>query len=83
LKLKGKLAQYGKRIFNLTGTGMKSPNRAIKQNRCVFHTMGMDTKLSDYTKRSSTIQQIYSGSHVLKKESWLGLGEKQNITLEK
>jgi NADP-dependent alcohol dehydrogenase len=48
LKLKGKL-QYGKRIFNLTGTEDEIANEAIK-TVAFFHTMGMDTKLSDYTK---------------------------------
>jgi NADP-dependent alcohol dehydrogenase len=33
---KGKLAQYGKRIFNLTGTEDEIANRSHQQNRCVF-----------------------------------------------
>jgi NADP-dependent alcohol dehydrogenase len=49
LKPKEKLAQYGKRIFNLTGTD-EIANEAIAKTVEFFHTMGMDTKLSDYTK---------------------------------
>jgi NADP-dependent alcohol dehydrogenase len=44
------LAQYGKRIFNLTGTDDEIKNEAIAKTVEFFHTMGMDTKLSDYTK---------------------------------
>jgi NADP-dependent alcohol dehydrogenase len=47
---KKKLAQYGKRIFNLTGTDDEIANEAIAKTVEFFHTMGMDTKLSDYTK---------------------------------
>jgi NADP-dependent alcohol dehydrogenase len=47
LKPKEKLAQYG--IFNLTGTDDEI-KRAIAKTVEFFHTMGMDTKLSDYTK---------------------------------
>jgi NADP-dependent alcohol dehydrogenase len=50
LKPKEKLAQYGKRIFNLTGTRYEIANEAIAKTVEFFHTMGMDTKLSDYTK---------------------------------
>jgi NADP-dependent alcohol dehydrogenase len=45
---KGKLAQYGKRIFNLEGTDDEIAKQSIK--RLNFHTMG-GYKLSDYTKR--------------------------------
>jgi NADP-dependent alcohol dehydrogenase len=43
------LAQYGKRIFNLTGTDDEIQTRQSLKVE-FFHTMGMDTKLSDYTK---------------------------------
>jgi NADP-dependent alcohol dehydrogenase len=48
--LKPKEKQYGKRIFNLTGTDDEIANEAIAKTVEFFHTMGMDTKLSDYTK---------------------------------
>ena len=78
---KGKLAQYGKRIFNLTGTEEEIANAAIKKTVDFFHTMGMDTKLSDYTK-----DYVKTSNFIVdrfKERGWLGLGEKQNITLEK
>jgi alcohol dehydrogenase YqhD (iron-dependent ADH family) len=78
---KGKLAQYGKRIFNLTGTEDEIANEAINKTVEFFHTMGMDTKLSDYTKDFDKSADFIVDR--FKERGWLGLGEKQNITLEK
>ena len=78
---KGKLAQYGKRIFNLTGTDDEIANEAIHKTVAFFHTMGMETKLSDYTKDFDKTADFIVDR--FKERGWLGLGEKQNITLEK
>ena len=78
---KGKLAQYGKRIFNLNGTEDEIANEAINKTVEFFHTMGMDTKLSDYTKDFDKTADFIVDR--FKERGWLGLGEKQNITLEK
>ena len=78
---KGKLAQYGKSIFNLTGTEDEIANEAINKTVAFFHTMGMDTKLSDYTKDFDKTADFIVDR--FKERGWLGLGEKQNITLEK
>jgi alcohol dehydrogenase YqhD (iron-dependent ADH family) len=78
---KGKLAQYGKRIFNLTGTDDEIANEAINKTVEFFHTMGMDTKLSDYTKDFDKTADFIVNR--FEERGWLGLGEKQNITLEK
>jgi NADP-dependent alcohol dehydrogenase len=78
---KGKLAQYGKRIFNLTGTEDEIAKQAIEKTVEFFHTMGMDTKLSDYTKEYDETADFIVNR--FEERGWLGLGEKQNITLEK
>jgi NADP-dependent alcohol dehydrogenase len=78
---KGKLAQYGKRIFNLTGTDDEIANEAINKTVEFFHTMGMDTKLSDYTKDYDKTADFIVNR--FDERGWKGLGEKQNITLEK
>lgn len=78
---KGKLAQYGKRIFNLTGTDDEIANEAINKTVAFFHTMGMDTKLSDYTKEYDNTADFIVDR--FKERGWLGLGEKQLVTLEK
>ena len=78
---KGKLAQYGKRIFNLTGTEDEIAKQAIEKTVEFFHTMGMDTKLSDYTTEYDKTADFIVNR--FEERGWLGLGEKQNITLEK
>lgn len=78
---KGKLAQYGKRIFNLTGSDDEIAKEAIDKTVEFLHTMGMETKLSDYTKDFEKTADFIVDR--FKERGWLGLGEKQNITLEK
>jgi NADP-dependent alcohol dehydrogenase len=78
---KEKLAQYGKRIFNLTGTDEEIAREAINKTVEFYHTMGMKTKLSDctedYAKTAEFIVERFE------KRGWIALGERQNITLEK
>jgi alcohol dehydrogenase YqhD (iron-dependent ADH family) len=78
---KGKLAQYGKRIFNLTGTEDEIANEAINKTVEFFHTMGMQTKLSDCTKDFAKTADFIVNR--FEERGWKALGEKQNITLEK
>jgi alcohol dehydrogenase YqhD (iron-dependent ADH family) len=78
---KAKLAQYGKRIFNLEGTEDEIANEAINKTVEFFHKMGMETKLSDYTKDYTKTADFIVNR--FEERGWLGLGEKQNITLDK
>jgi NADP-dependent alcohol dehydrogenase len=78
---KGKLAQYGKRIFNLTGTEDEIANEAINKTVEFFHIMGMQTKLSDCTTNFEKTADFIVNR--FEKRGWKALGEKQNITLEK
>ncbi len=78
---KGKLEQYGKRIFNLTGTEETIANEAINKTVEFFHQMGMDTKLSDYTATYDHTADFIVNR--FDERGWKGLGEKQNVTLEK
>ena len=78
---KQKLAQYGKRIFNLTGSEDEIAKEAINKTTEFFHLMGMQTKLSentdDYQKSATFIAERFT------ERGWKALGEKQNITPEK
>lgn len=78
---KGKLAQYGKRIFNLTGTEDEIASEAINKTVAFFHVMGMQTKLSDCTKDYAKTADFIVNR--FENRGWKALGEKQNITLEK
>jgi len=78
---KGKLAQYGRRIFGLTGTDDEVAKEAIDKTTAFFHTMGMDTKLSQYTNDYDRTADFIVKR--FEERGWKGLGEKQLITLEK
>lgn len=78
---KGKLAQYGKRVFNLTGTDDEIASEAIEKTVAFFHTMGMKTILSENTENFEKTADFIVER--FEKRGWKALGEKQNITLEK
>jgi NADP-dependent alcohol dehydrogenase len=79
---KDKLAQYGKRVWNIQeGSTEEIAEKAIEKTVAFFHTMGMKTKLSenteDYSKTADFIVNRFE------ERGWKALGEKQNITPEK
>lgn len=78
---KEKLAQYGRRIFNLTGSDEEVAKEAINKTVEFFHTMGMDTKLSQYTEDYSKTADFIVNR--FEERNWRGLGEKQLVTLDK
>ena len=78
---KAKLAQYGKHIFNLTGSEDEIAKEAINKTTEFFHTMGMKTKLSEYTKDFDKTADFIVDR--FEKRGWKGLGENQKVTLEK
>ena len=78
---KGKLAQYGKRIFNLTGTEEEIAHEAINKTVEFFHVMGMQTKLSECAKDIEKTADFIVNR--FEERGWIAMGEKQNITLEK
>lgn len=78
---KDKLAQYGKRIFNLTGTNDEIAEQAIAKTVDFFHTMGMETELSKYTNDYSQTADFIVKR--FEERGWIALGENQHVTLEK
>ena len=78
---KEKLAQYGQRVFNLTGTPDEIAEAAIVKTAAFLKQMGMPSKLSEctesYEKTADSIVARFD------KRGWKALGERQNITLEK
>ena len=78
---KAKLAQYGRRIFNLTGSDEEVAKEAINKTVEFFHTMGMDTKLSQYTEDYSKTADFIVNR--FEERGWKGLGENQLVTLDK
>jgi NADP-dependent alcohol dehydrogenase len=79
---KEKLAQYGQRVWNLTGDSTESiAHQAIEKTVEFFHTMGMKTKLSENTENYKQTADFIVNR--FEERGWLAMGEKQNITLEK
>ena len=67
-----KLLQYGARVWGLQGTA----EDAIKEMEAFFHSLGVPTKLSDYTEEKSAPESI---AKTFEKRAWHGLGERQDI----
>lgn len=76
---KEKLAQYAERIWDVKDGSVEEKAKAgIEKTEAFFHSLEMDTKLSDYTKdyadTASTIGKRFAD------RGWDGLGERQDIT---
>ncbi|TBX71154.1 iron-containing alcohol dehydrogenase [Flavobacterium silvisoli] len=79
---KEKLAQYGTRVWNVTGESVEEKaTQAIEKTVEFFHTMGMKTKLSENTANYSNTADFIVNR--FEERGWKALGEKQNITPEK
>jgi len=79
---KEKLAQYGERVFEITGNSIEDKaHQAIEKTIEFFHIMGMKTKLSENTDNYQNTANFIVNRFA--ERGWKALGEKQNITLEK
>lgn len=79
---KDKLAQYAERVWNITeGSTDEKANAAIYKTEAFFKELGIDTKLSDYTKDyEGTAEKI---AERFTDRGWLGLGEHQDLSPDK
>ncbi|WP_159947557.1 iron-containing alcohol dehydrogenase [Polaribacter septentrionalilitoris] len=79
---KDKLAQYGERVWNITeGNVDDKAQAAIKKTTAFFKSLGIDTKLSDYTSDyEGTAKEI---AKRFTDRGWLALGEHQSLSPEK
>ena len=79
---KDKLAQYAERVWNVTeGSTEDKAYAAIEKTEEFFHQLGIDTKLSDYTKDyEGTAEKI---SERFTNRGWMGLGEHQSLSPDK
>lgn len=78
---KEKLAQYAERVWDVKEGSLEDKARAgIKKTEEFFHSIGIDTKLSEYTKdyqgTAQTIQERFE------ERGWKGLGERGNLKPE-
>ncbi len=78
---KEKLAQYAERIFNVTeGSVEDKAKLAIEKTEAFFHSLGMQTKLSDYTSDYQGFGNKVAES--LTASGMIQLGEHRDITPE-
>ena len=79
---KEKLAQYGERVWNVTGTSVEEKaNQAIEKTVEFLISMGMPTTISSQTKEYNKTAEFIVNR--FSERGWKAMGEKQNITLEK
>lgn len=78
---KEKLVQYGKRVWNLTGTNEEIAQKAIEKTTEFFQSVGMKTKLSENTENYQETASFIVNR--FEERGWKGLGEKQLVTLDK
>jgi len=76
---KEKLAQYAERVWNITsGTLDEKANAGIKATEEFFHSLDINTRLSEYTGEFKGTAQIISKRFT--ERGWNGLGERKALT---
>ena len=76
---KDKLAQYAERVWNITeGTKEEKAKAGIEKTTEFFHSLGIKTKLSEYTEDYKGTAQIISKR--FEERGWKGLGEHGKVT---
>lgn len=79
---KEKLAQYGQRVWGIKSKSIdEAASQAIEKTVQFFHTMGMDTKISNYTKDYQKTADFIVNR--FEERGWKALGERQNVTPDK
>ena len=75
---KEKLAQYAERIWGVTeGSVEEKAQAAIAKTEDFFHSLGIQTKLSEYTEDyKGTAEKI---AERFTTRGWMGLGERRNL----
>ncbi len=76
-----KLVQYGKRVWQLSGNDDAIANMAIEKTSDYFTSLGVKTKLSEYTDNYKDTASIICKRFT--NRGWTGLGEQQHVTIEK
>jgi len=78
---KEKLAQYGERVWGITeGSIDDKAYAAIEKTEAFFNQLGIQTKLSEYTKAYEGTAETISKRFT--ERGWLGIGEHKSLTPE-
>ena len=76
-----KLAQYGERVWNASGSTEEKAEKALAATIAFFLKMGMPLKISELTQDYGQTADFIVNR--FETRGWKALGERQNITLEK
>ncbi len=77
---KQKLAQYGRRVWNVIGTEEEYAREAIHRTEGFFQSLGIKTHVSEYT---TDIQDLPKNIRArFEERGWVAMGERQAITLD-
>lgn len=77
---KAKLVQYGKRVWELTGTDDEIAHQAIAKTEAFFHQLGIPTHISSYTESGDEAPEIIRNRFI--ERGWTAMGERQAITTD-
>jgi NADP-dependent alcohol dehydrogenase len=75
-----KLAQYGRRVWNLSGDDRTVAEQAIEKTEAFFHSLGVATHIREYSNDCEQTPAIIRKR--FEERSWLAMGEKQDLTPE-
>ncbi len=75
---KGKLVQYGKRVWNLTGSDEEIAKTALQKTEAFFQNLGIETTISSYTKVDDNFPELVKQRFI--ERGWVAMGERQAIT---
>lgn len=75
---KEKLAQYGKRVWGLSGDVESIAEKALEKTEEFFHELNVATRLSEYSKETEGFPEYVQG--IFEKRDWTAMGEHQAIT---
>jgi len=77
---KQKLAQYGQRVWNVSGTEEECAREAIYRTEAFFQSLGIKTHVSEY---ATNIQDLPAKIRArFEERGWVAMGERQAITPE-
>ena len=77
---KQKLAQYGKRVWSLTGSEDECARMAIQRTEAFFQSLGIQTHVSEYTDQLDDLPAKIRSR--FEERGWVAMGERQAITPE-
>tara|TARA_R110002072_G_scaffold172042_4_gene325852 strand:+ start:7027 stop:8190 length:1164 start_codon:yes stop_codon:yes gene_type:complete len=75
-----KLAQYGRRVWKIEGDNETVGRLAITKTEEFFQSLGVKTRLSDYTSDHQGCEKKISA--IFKERGWTAMGERKSINLE-